>query len=118
MSSALFLVIVIVAVALVFDFLNGFHDAANTIATIVVTKTLTPLQAVILAGAANFIGYFAFGTAVAATIGKGVVHMEMATLPLILAALIGATIWNLVTWLLGLPTSSSQAVSSAPALQR
>jgi PiT family inorganic phosphate transporter len=110
MSSALLLVIVIVAVALVFDFLNGFHDAANTIATIVVTKTLTPLQAVILAGAANFIGYFAFGTAVAAMVGTGVVHMEMATLPLVLAALIGATLWNLMTWLLGLPTSSSHAL--------
>ena len=110
MSSTLTLVIVIVAVALIFDFLNGFHDAANTIATIVVTKTLTPLQAVILAGASNFIGYFAFGTAVAATIGKGVVHMEAATLPLILAALIGATLWNIATWLLGLPTSSSHAL--------
>jgi inorganic phosphate transporter, PiT family len=110
MSSVLIIVIVIVAVALIFDFLNGFHDAANTIATIVVTKTLTPLQAVMLAGASNFIGYFAFGTAVAATIGKGVVHMEMATLPLILAALIGASLWNLMTWLLGLPTSSSHAL--------
>jgi PiT family inorganic phosphate transporter len=110
MSSALLLVIVIVACALIFDFLNGFHDAANTIATIVVTRTLTPLQAVVLAGAANFVGYFAFGTAVAATVGTGVVHMEMATLPLILAALIGATLWNLMTWLLGLPTSSSHAL--------
>jgi inorganic phosphate transporter, PiT family len=110
MSNVLLLVIIIVALALIFDFLNGFHDAANTIATIVVTRTLTPLQAVVLAGMANFIGYFAFGTAVASTIGKGVVHMEMATLPLILCALVGATIWNLVTWLLGLPTSSSHAL--------
>jgi PiT family inorganic phosphate transporter len=110
MSSTLAIVVVIVVFALIFDFLNGFHDAANTIATIVVTKTLTPLQAVMLAGAANFLGYFAFGTAVAATIGKGVVHMEMATLPLILCALIGASIWNLCTWLLGLPTSSSHAL--------
>jgi PiT family inorganic phosphate transporter len=104
------LVVIIVAAALIFDFLNGFHDAANTIATIVVTRTLTPLQAVILAGAANFVGYFAFGTAVAATVGTGVVHMEVATLPLILAALIGAVLWNLATWLLGLPTSSSHAL--------
>lgn len=110
MSSTLILVVVIVAIALIFDFLNGFHDAANTIATIVVTKTLTPFQAVLLAGASNFIGYFAFGTAVAQTIGKGVVHMDMATLPLIMAALFGATIWNLITWLLGLPTSSSHAL--------
>jgi PiT family inorganic phosphate transporter len=104
------LVVIIVAAALIFDFLNGFHDAANTIATIVVTRTLTPLQAVILAGGANFVGYFAFGTAVAATVGTGVVHMEVATLPLILAALIGAVLWNLATWLLGLPTSSSHAL--------
>jgi inorganic phosphate transporter, PiT family len=110
MSTVLLLVIAIVALALIFDFLNGFHDAANTIATIVVTRTLTPLQAVILAGMANFLGYFAFGTAVASTIGKGVIHMEMATLPLIMCALIGATIWNLITWLLGLPTSSSHAL--------
>jgi PiT family inorganic phosphate transporter len=104
------LVSVIVVSALVFDFLNGFHDAANTIATIVVTRTLSPLMAVLLAGTANFIGYFAFGTAVARTVGSGVVHMEMATLPLILAALIGASIWNIATWLLGLPTSSSHAL--------
>jgi PiT family inorganic phosphate transporter len=110
MSSVMLVVTVIVASALIFDFLNGFHDAANTIATIVVTRTLTPLMAVLLAGAANFIGYFTFGNAVAKTIGSGVVHMEMASLSLILAALIGAIIWNLATWLLGLPTSSSHAL--------
>jgi PiT family inorganic phosphate transporter len=110
------LVSVIVVSALVFDFLNGFHDAANTIATIVVTRTLSPLMAVLLAGAANFVGYFAFGTAVAKTIGMGVVHLDIASLPaslplrLILAALIGASLWNLTTWLLGLPTSSSHAL--------
>lgn len=116
MSSILLLVTVIVASAIIFDFLNGFHDAANTIATIVVTRTLSPLMAVLLAGAANFIGYFTFGTAVAKTIGMGVVHMDLAslstTLPLrlILAALIGASIWNITTWILGLPTSSSHAL--------
>ena len=110
MLSVKLVVAVIVVSALIFDFLNGFHDAANTIATIVVTRTLSPLMAVLLAGAANFIGYFAFGTAVAKTIGIGVVHMEMASLQLILAALFGATMWNLVTWLLGLPTSSSHAL--------
>jgi PiT family inorganic phosphate transporter len=104
------LLIVVIAVALVFDFLNGFHDAANTIATIVVTRTLTPLQAVIIAGFANFIGYFTFGTAVANTIGKGVVHIDYVTLHLILATLMGAALWNLITWLLGLPTSSSHAL--------
>ncbi len=116
MSNILLLVTVIVTCALIFDFLNGFHDAANTIATIVVTRTLSPLMAVLLAGAANFIGYFTFGTAVAKTIGMGVVHMDLAslstTLPLrlILAALIGASLWNITTWIFGLPTSSSHAL--------
>jgi PiT family inorganic phosphate transporter len=100
----------VVIVALLFDFVNGFHDAANAIATIVVSKTLTPLQAVILAGAANFIGYFTFGLAVATMIGKGVVHIDQVTLPLLLATLLGAVAWNILTWLFGLPTSSSHAL--------
>jgi inorganic phosphate transporter, PiT family len=104
------LVVIVIAVALLFDFVNGFHDAANAIATIVVSKTLTPLQAVTLAGVANFIGYFAFGLAVATMIGKGVVHIEQVTLPLLLATLLGAVLWNILTWLLGLPTSSSHAL--------
>ena len=102
--------IILVTAALIFDFLNGFHDAANTIATIVVTRTLTPIAAVIMAGAANFIGYFSFSHAVAKTIGKGVIHLDAVTLPLLLAALTGAIIWNIITWLLGLPTSSSHAL--------
>ena len=110
MISTFGLVIVVVIVALLFDFVNGFHDSANAIATIVVSKTLTPLQAVILAGAANFIGYFTFGLAVATMIGKGVVHMNQVTLPLLLATLLGAVLWNILTWLLGLPTSSSHAL--------
>lgn len=104
------LVIFIIALALFFDFLNGFHDAANAIATVVVTKTLTPFQAVLLAGCANFIGYFFFGVAIATTVGKGVIDTAYVTLPLILAALIGAILWNILTWLLGLPTSSSHAL--------
>jgi PiT family inorganic phosphate transporter len=108
--SSFTLVVIVVVVALIFDFVNGFHDAANAIATIVVSKTLTPLQAVILAGAANFIGYFAFGLAVATMIGKGVVHIDQVTLPLLLATLLGAVLWNILTWLLGLPTSSSHAL--------
>jgi len=104
------LVVVVVIVALIFDFVNGFHDAANAIATIVISKTLTPLQAVILAGAANFVGYFAFGLAVAKMIGKGVVHIDQVTLPLLLATLLGAVLWNIFTWLMGLPTSSSHAL--------
>ncbi|MFH0920418.1 MAG: inorganic phosphate transporter [Fibrobacterota bacterium] len=100
----------VVVLALLFDFLNGFHDAANSIATIVVSKTLSPLQAVILAGLANFVGYFTFGLAVANMVGKGVVHVDCVTLPLILATLTGAILWNIATWLLGLPTSSSHAL--------
>jgi len=107
------LVIVIVIFALIFDFINGFHDAANAISTIVVSRTLTPLQAVILAGFANFIGYFTFGTAVAKMVGKGVVSLEFITLHIILATLIGAIIWNIITWLWGIPTSSSHALVGA-----
>jgi len=106
------LVVAVVVIALIFDFVNGFHDAANAIATIVVSRTLTPFQAVLLAGGANFIGYFTFGLAVANTIGKGVVHLEhvVQPLPVLLAALVGAVLWNILTWILGLPTSSSHAL--------
>lgn len=108
------ILLAVIATALVFDFLNGFHDSANAIATIVVTRTLTPFQAVLLAGLANCLGYFTLGTAIAKTIGKGVMHIDMIPahflLPLILSALMGAVIWNIITWLLGLPTSSSHAL--------
>lgn len=104
------LVAVVVGAALLFDFFNGFHDAANAIATIVVTRTLTPGAAVLLAGAANFVGYFVFGLAVAQTIGTGVVDVSIITLPILIATLAGAILWNIVTWLLGLPTSSSHAL--------
>lgn len=110
MLSTFTLVIIVVAIALVFDFLNGFHDAANAIATIVVSRVLTPFQAVLLAGLANFIGYFTFGTAVAKMVGKGVVHVDHVTLELLLATLVGACVWNIITWILGLPTSSSHAL--------
>ncbi|MFH1071404.1 MAG: inorganic phosphate transporter [Candidatus Glassbacteria bacterium] len=110
MAELTSLVVFIIALALLFDFLNGFHDAANAIATVVVTKTLTPFQAVLLAGSANFIGYFFFGVAIATTVGKGVIDTAYVTLPLILAALVGAILWNILTWLLGLPTSSSHAL--------
>jgi PiT family inorganic phosphate transporter len=110
MISTFTLVVIVIIVALVFDFLNGFHDAANAIATVVVSKTLTPLQAVLLAGAANFVGYFTFGTAVAKMVGKGVIYTEYVTLTLIFAALVGAITWNIITWVLGLPTSSSHAL--------
>ncbi len=100
----------VIFLALLFDFLNGFHDAANAIATIVVSRTLTPLQAVILAGIANFVGYFFFNVAVAKMIGKGVVNIDSITLPLLLGAVVGAIVWNILTWLWGLPTSSSHAL--------
>ena len=104
----------VIVVALAFDFFNGFHDAANAISTIVVTRTLNPAQAVVLAGLANFIGYFTFGTAVASTVGKGVIDIKAfpheALLPILAAALVGAILWNIITWLLGLPTSSSHAL--------
>jgi inorganic phosphate transporter, PiT family len=108
--TVLTLMVIVIALALIFDFLNGFHDAANSIATVVVTKTLTPGQAVLMAGAANFIGYFTFGVAIAKTVGKGIVQIDHVTMPVILAALVGAIIWNIMTWILGLPTSSSHAL--------
>ena len=104
------LVVVIIALSLVFDFLNGFHDAANSIATVVVTKTLTPLQAIVMAGLANFVGYFTFGVAIAKTVGKGIIQIDHVTLTVVLSALLGAILWNIITWLLGLPTSSSHAL--------
>jgi inorganic phosphate transporter, PiT family len=108
--TILIFAIVIIALALLFDFLNGFHDAANAIATVVVTKTLTPMQAVLLAGIANFIGYFVFGVAIANTVGKGIIDITQTSLLMIFAALLGAVIWNIATWILGLPTSSSHAL--------
>jgi len=102
--------VAVIVTALAFDFFNGFHDSANAISTIVITRTLKPGQAVVLAGLANFVGYFAFGVAVASTIGKGVVGVEYITLPILVAALLGAILWNIITWLLGLPTSSSHAL--------
>jgi inorganic phosphate transporter, PiT family len=108
--SPLSLVILVIVLAVVFDFLNGFHDAANSIATVVVSRTLSPGQAVLMAGLANFVGCFTFGFAIAKAVGKGIIQIEHVTLPLVLAALVGAIIWNIVTWLLGLPTSSSHAL--------
>jgi PiT family inorganic phosphate transporter len=96
--------------ALVFDFLNGFHDAANSIATVVGTRVLRPLQAVAMAAVANFAGPFLFGVAVATTIGKGIIDPNFVTLNIIIGALAGAIIWDIITWLLGLPTSSSHAL--------
>ncbi len=96
--------------ALVFDFLNGFHDAANSIATVIGTRIMRPLQAVAMAAVANFAGPFLFGVAVATTIGKGIIDPNFVTLNIIIGALVGAIIWDIITWLLGLPTSSSHAL--------
>jgi PiT family inorganic phosphate transporter len=104
------LAILIIAIALVFDYINGFHDAANSIATVVATRVLTPFQAVVWAAFFNFVAAFLFGTAVAKTVGAGFVDLSMVTPYVILAGLAGAIAWDLITWLLGLPTSSSHAI--------
>ena len=110
MATSFCFLCIVVAAALIFDFVNGFHDAANVIATIVASRTLTPIQAVVLASAANFVGYFTFGTAVAKMIGNGIVSLDSVTLMIVFTTLVGATMWNLLTWLLGLPSSSSHAL--------
>src|ERR1700684_3293339 len=104
------LAVVIIAVALVFDYINGFHDAANSIATVVATRVLTPLQAVAWAAFFNFAAAFLFGTAVAQTVGKGFVDIALVTPQVILCGIAGAIIWDLITWWLALPTSSSHAL--------
>jgi inorganic phosphate transporter, PiT family len=108
--DAFHLLVTVVIVTLAFEFSNGWHDAANSIATIVSTRVLTPLRAVIWAAFWNFIAAFVFGTAVAKTIGKGLVHIEMIDEKVLLAGLLGAIFWNLITLVLGLPTSSSHAL--------
>jgi PiT family inorganic phosphate transporter len=104
------LVVIIVCIALIFDFVNGFHDAANSVATVVATRVLSPLQAVALAGVFNFLAAFFLGTGVASTIGKGFVNTDIVTPYVLLAGLCGAVTWNLLTWYFGLPISSSHAL--------
>jgi inorganic phosphate transporter, PiT family len=104
------IVIFVIAIALLFDFLNGFHDAANSIATVVTTRVLTPMQAVAWAAFFNFVAAFGFGTAVAKTIGKGMIDVSAVDTRVILAGLLGAIVWDLLTWWWGLPTSSSHAL--------
>ncbi len=106
----MFLIVTIIICALIFDFLNGFHDSANSIATVVTTRVLTPTQAVIMAATANFIAAFFFTTSVAATIGKGIVEPSSITPQIILAGLLAACVWNIITWYVGLPVSSSHAL--------
>ncbi len=106
----LYYVLAIVVVALIFDFINGFHDSANSIATIVGTRVLSPLAAVIWAAFFNFIAAFVFTTAVAKTVGKGLIDLNIVTPNVILAGLIGAIVWDLITWAYGIPSSSSHAL--------
>jgi PiT family inorganic phosphate transporter len=100
----------LIAVALIFDYINGFHDAANSIATIVATRVLTPGQAVVWAATFNFLAAFGFGTAVAKTVGSGMIDLEVVTSAVIFGGLMGAIVWDLITWYVGLPTSSSHAL--------
>src|ERR1700757_894335 len=103
-------VVGLILVALTFDFLNGFHDAANSIATVVSTRVLSPAKAVVWAAFFNFVAAFGFGTAVASTIGNGMIDISVVTFAVIFSGLFGAIVWDLVTWYVGLPTSSSHAL--------
>jgi PiT family inorganic phosphate transporter len=110
METSLYFIVPIIVIALVFDFTNGMHDAANSISTIVTTRVLSPRQAVVWAAFFNFIAFLIFGTGVAKTIGSGMVDLNIVTSTVILAGLIGAIAWNLITWFFGLPSSSSHAL--------
>jgi inorganic phosphate transporter, PiT family len=110
MDSNLLAVVGLIIVALIFDYINGFHDAANSIATVVSTRVLSPGKAVIWAAVFNFIAAFTFGTAVAKTVGAGLVDIHIVTFAVIFAGLVGAIVWDLITWYVGLPTSSSHAL--------
>src|ERR671913_458576 len=110
MDANFLAVLALILVALIFDYINGFHDAANSIATIVSTRVLTPGKAVIWAAFFNFVAAFTFGTAVAKTVGKGLVDLSVITFAVIFAGLMGAIVWDLITWYYGLPTSSSHAL--------
>src|SRR5881296_330634 len=110
-TSTTFLVVVgIIFTALVFDFLNRFHDAANSIATVVSTRVLSPGQAVLWAAFFNFVAAFGFGVGVANTIGSGMIDIKTVDSKVIFAGLFGAIAWNIITWYFGLPTSSSHAL--------
>src|SRR5438477_1602126 len=110
MDPTLLSVIALIAVALTFDYINGFHDAANSIATVVSTRVLSPGQAVIWAAVFNFIAAFTFGVGVAKTVGSGMIDIKAVDQKTIFAGLVGAIAWNLITWFWGLPTSSSHAL--------
>jgi len=110
METSLLVIAPIILIALVFDFTNGMHDAANSISTVVSTRVLTPRQAVVWAAFFNFVAFLIFGTGVATTIGRGMIDINVVTSTVILAGLIGAIAWNIITWYFGLPSSSSHAL--------
>lgn len=101
---------IVIALAVIFGFLNGVHDASNVVATIISSRTMSPRMALAMTAIAEFIGPFLFGVAVAKMIGQGLVAPEVVTLPVIIAALAGAIVWNIITWLVGIPSSSSHAL--------
>src|SRR5689334_17611937 len=109
-QATLWVVIMLVALALAFDFMNGFHDAANSIATVVSTGVLRPTQAVLFAAFFNIVAIFIFHLSVAATIGKGIVEPGVVDTHIVFGALVGAIVWNVLTWLWGIPSSSSHAL--------
>src|SRR6185436_9380614 len=110
MTATFWLVAGLIAVALIFDYINGFHDAANSIATVVSTRVLSPGHAVIWAAFFNFVAAFVFGTAVANTVGSGMIDINIVTFAVVFGGLAGAIMWDLLTWYVGLPTSSSHAL--------
>lgn len=112
MDHALMLLVLVIALTLIFDFINGFHDSANAIATVVSTRVLTPTKAVIYGAVLNFLGAL-MGTEVAATIGSGLVDVDFISMQTVLCTVLAAIIWNLITWYKGLPTSSSHAIIGA-----
>lgn len=112
MDSALILLLAVIIAGVIFDFINGFHDTANAIATVVSTRVLTPLMAVLMAAFFNFVGAFT-GTKVAKTIGSDIISPSNSSQVIVLCALLGAIAWNLITWYLGLPSSSSHALIGA-----
>jgi len=106
----LYWLVILIAFALVFDFLNGFHDSANVVATMISSRSMSGNKALLMAGLANFVGPFVFGVAVAKTIGHDVVIADAITVKVLIAALASACVWNLVTWYFGIPSSSSHAL--------
>src|SRR5512140_2906622 len=110
MLTGAWLLVLIIVIALAFDFLNGFHDAANSIATVVSTRVLAPHKAVLWAAFFNFVAAFVLGTHVAKTLGSGMIDLSVVSQEVVVAGLVGALLWNLITWYYGIPVSSSHAL--------